>query len=90
MASDTAIVAPPTAEVLMVDAGVVRQIRELHRGGGGAKRIARELAVARNTVRRYLRRQTDDALVQVRPRARQLDAAARAEALRLFDGPRRA
>ena len=87
MASDTAIVAPPTVEVLMVDAEVVRQIRELHRGGWGAKRIARELELARNTVRRSLRRRTDDALVQVRPRARQLDAAARAEARRLFDGP---
>ena len=40
MASDTAIVAPPTAEVVMVDAEVVGQIRELHRGGWGAKRIA--------------------------------------------------
>jgi hypothetical protein len=86
MASDTAIVAPPTAEVLMVDAEVVHQIRELHRGGWGAKRIARELELARDTVRRFLRRRTDDAVVQVGPRARQLDAAARAEARRLFDG----
>jgi len=71
----------------MVDAEVVRQIRELHRGGWGAKRIARELEVARNTVRRYLRLRTVEAGIQIRPRARQLDAPARAEALRLFDGP---
>src|SRR5437879_1577681 len=54
MATETPSVAPPRAEVPMVDAEVVRQIRELHRGGWGAKRIARELEVARNTVRRYL------------------------------------
>jgi transposase len=71
----------------MVDAEVVGQIRELHRGGWGSKRIARELEVARNTVRRYLRLRTDEAMIQVRPRARQLDAAARADALRLFEGP---
>src|SRR6266567_3248354 len=50
MATETPSVAPPRAEVPMVDAEVVRQIRELHRGGWGAKRIARELEVARNTV----------------------------------------
>src|SRR5204863_4406718 len=78
---------PPGAEVPMVVAEVVRQIRELHRRGWGAKRIARELEVARNTVRRYLRLRTVEAGIQIRPRARQLDAPARAEALRLFDGP---
>src|SRR5881296_2833739 len=87
MATETPSVAPPRAEVPMVDAEVVRQIRELHRGGWGAKRIARELEVARNTVRRYLRLRTVEAGIQIRPRARQLDAPARAEALRLFDGP---
>src|SRR5213592_623837 len=87
MATETPSVAPPRAEVPMVDAEVVRQIRELHRGGWGANRIARELEVARNTVRRYLRLRTVEAGIQIRPRARQLDAPARAEALRLFDGP---
>src|SRR2546421_3764726 len=87
MATETPSVAPPRAEVPMVDAEVVRQIRELHRGGWGAKRIARELEVSRNTVRRYLRLRTVEAGIQIRPRARQLDAPARAEALRLFDGP---
>src|SRR5437879_7384519 len=74
MATETPSVAPPRAEVPMVDAEVVRQIRELHRGGWGAKRIARELEVARNTVRRYLRLRTVEAGIQIRPRARQLDA----------------
>src|SRR5207245_751529 len=87
MATETPSVAPPRAEVPMVDAEVVRQIRELHRGGWGAKRSARGLEVARNTVRRYLRLRTVEAGIQIRPRARQLDAPARAEALRLFDGP---
>src|SRR2546425_9390365 len=73
MATETPSVAPPRAEVPMVDAEVVRQIRELHRGGWGAKRIARELEVARNTVRRYLRLRTVEAGIQIRPRARQLD-----------------
>src|SRR5438093_7304846 len=36
MATETPSVAPPRAEVPMVDAEVVRQIRELHRGGWGA------------------------------------------------------
>src|SRR3989442_751943 len=76
MATETPSVAPPRAEVPMVDAEVVRQIRELHRGGWGAKRIARELEVARNTVRRYLRLRTVEAGIQIRPRARQLDAPA--------------
>jgi len=87
MATETPSVAPPMAEVPMVDAEVVRQIRELHRGGWGTKRIARELEVARNTVRRYLRLRMPEPVIQVRPRARQLDATARAEALRLFEGP---
>src|SRR2546425_12851204 len=70
MATETPSVAPPRAEVPMVDAEVVRQIRELHRGGWGAKRIAREFEVARNTVRRSLRLRTVEAGIQIRPRAR--------------------
>src|SRR5437879_1516338 len=40
------------------------------RGGWGAKRIAREFEVARNTVRRSLRLRTVEAGIQIRPRAR--------------------
>src|SRR5467141_3016836 len=76
--------APLRVEVPMVAAEVVRQMGRLAELGWGAKRIARELRVARNTVRRYLR--GAPAEVQEHLAARCLDAAARAEALRLFDG----
>ena len=49
------VVAPPMAEVPVVDPEVVRQMRELAAMGWGAKAISAELEVARNTVRRYLR-----------------------------------
>jgi IS30 family transposase len=42
-------------DLSVIDADEVRQIRELSRRKWGAKRIARELGIARNTVRRYLR-----------------------------------
>jgi transposase len=68
----------------MVEPELVRQIRLLHEAGWGAKRIARAVGVARNTVRRYLR--SPDAEVQVRPARRVLDAAACAQAQELFVG----
>jgi transposase len=67
----------------MVAAEIVKQMGQLAELGWGAKRIARELGVARNTVRRYLRGARAE--VQEHPAARRLDEAARAEALRLFD-----
>lgn len=70
----------------MVDPEGVRQMRELARCGWGAKRIARELGIARNTVRRYLRG-GEAAEQQVRPGARALSDEERALALQLFDGP---
>lgn len=46
----------PRAEVSeMIEPEVVRQVRELVERGWGAKRIAAELRIARNTVRRYVR-----------------------------------
>jgi hypothetical protein len=54
---ETSAVAPREAEVPMVEQEVVRQMRVLEEAGWGAKRIARELGIARNTVRRYLRRE---------------------------------
>jgi transposase len=75
----------PQTEVLMTEPEVVRQLRALQRQGWGAKRIARELELARNTVRRYMRG-GPEAEVQVRPRRRRLDAGATAEAVRLFEG----
>lgn len=77
--------APPrcAGEVEMLEPEVVRQVRELTALGWGAKRIAAELGVARNTVRRYVRGGAD-AEVQTRPRAQRLDGDARAEARQLF------
>ena len=75
---------PSTVEVLMVEPELVRQIRGLAAQGWGAKRIARELEVSRNTVRRYLRG-GEDAGIQRRPGARKLDQATVARAVELFD-----
>lgn len=69
----------------MVEPEVVRQMRLLHEAGWGAKSIAKEVGVARNTVRRYLRSPLAD--VQVRPAARALDEDARAQARELYVGP---
>jgi transposase len=69
----------------MVEPDVVRQMQVLAGYGWGAKRIARELKVARNTVRAYLRgAQATKGEREVR--GRKLAAAARAEAVRLLDG----
>jgi transposase len=69
----------------MVEPELVQRIRLLHDAGWGAKSIAREVGVARNTVRRYLRRA--DAEVQLRPARRALDAEACVHAQELFVGP---
>ena len=68
----------------MVEAEAVRQMRERPGRGWGAKRIARELGLARNTVRRSLRG-GPAAEVQERPAARRLDEAAMSEAVSIFE-----
>lgn len=68
----------------MVEPEVVRQIRLLREAGWGAKRIAAEVGVARNTVRRYLRSRHAD--VQVRPSRRALDDDGRSRAREIFVG----
>ena len=68
----------------MVEPEIVRQIRSLSELGWGARRIGRELGVARGTVRRYLRG-GHAAEVQVRPSRRRLDEAGRKRALELFE-----
>lgn len=79
-------VAPPEVrEVPMVEAEAVRRMRALAAQGWGSKRIAQELGLARNTVRRYLRG-GEAAEVQLRPAARRLGAAESAAAVSLFDG----
>jgi transposase len=69
---------------VMVDPEIVRQIRSLTAYGWGARRIGRELGVARGTVRRYLRA-GDAAEMQQRPSRRRLDEASRVLAVELFD-----
>src|SRR5690349_22917624 len=75
----------PSAEVPMIEPDSVRQLRQLHGRGWGSKRIARELGLARNTVRRYLRGGVA-AETQTRPAARCLDEDGERLAAALFDG----
>lgn len=85
MVSEATAVAPQTLEVPMVEVEAVRQMRDLASKGWGAKRIARELGLARNTVRRYLRG-GEAAEVQRHPSQQRLDEARLAEAVALFEG----
>src|SRR5574340_1575668 len=85
MVSEAAAVAPQALEVPMVEAEAVREMRELAAKGWGAKRIARELGLARNTVRRYLRGGAA-AEVQRHPSQQRLDQGRQAEAVALFEG----
>ncbi len=81
---ETAVVAlRATAEESMVEQEVVRRMRALAEMGWGHKRIAREVGVARNTVRRYLRA-GHGADTQVRPKARRLTAAEQQRAVELW------
>jgi transposase len=69
----------------MVEPQVVRQMRVLSERGWGVKAISREVGVARNTVRRYLRDRHAD--VQRRPTRRALDEDGHCRARQLFVGP---
>src|SRR3954463_1480206 len=71
-------------EVEMVDSEIVRQIRAFAALGWGSRRIAGELGIARKTVQRYVRG-GKSAETQVRPIARVLSDALRAEAVHLFE-----
>ena len=64
---------------LMVDPEIVRQIRALAQMRWGTKRIARELGISRQTVRRYLRGGAG-AEIQSRPSRRGLNDAQRVRA----------
>ena len=75
-----------TLWVPMVDPEVVKQIRALAALGWGKKRIARELGVARNSVKRYLRGGAA-ADTQTRPGAWTLDSEQQALARTMLDGP---
>src|SRR5262245_4186136 len=74
----------PTAEVPVIEGELVTAIRELTGRGWGSKAIARELEVARNTVRRYLRGAA--AGVQARPAARRLSDEEITQAQAWFQG----
>jgi transposase len=69
----------------MVDPDDVRAMKELRRQGWALRSIARELGIARATVKRYVRGGAQPG-VQQRPRARRLDGTARAAAVELLDG----
>ena len=74
-----------TLPVAMMDPEIVRQLRALRALGWGAKRITRELGIARNSVRRYLR-EGPAAETQARPGAWTLDGEQREAARGLLDG----
>lgn len=67
----------------MVDPEIIRQIRTLKALKWGSKRIARELGIARNTVKRYLRL-VEEVPTQVRPHAQRLDNEHRELARRMY------
>lgn len=80
------VLVSPTGEVPVIEGELVTAIRTLAERGVGKKTIAREVGVAVNTVRRYLR-QPIEAGVQVRPAARRLTDEWRQEARALYEGP---
>src|SRR5690606_33487524 len=79
------VLVSPTAEVPVIEGDVVTAIRTLAGRGVGKKTIAREVGVALNTVRRYLR-QPLAAGVQTRPAARRLSDEHRQTARELYEG----
>ncbi len=80
------VLVSPTTEVPVIEGEVVTAIRTLAGRGVGKKAIAREVGVAVNTVRRYLRAPIM-AGQQVRPAARRLTDDCRGEARTLYEGP---
>ena len=79
------VLVSPTVEVPVIEGDVVAAIRTLAARGVGKKTIAREVGVAVNTVRRYLR-QPIAAGVQTRPAARRLRDEDRRTARELYQG----
>jgi transposase len=76
----------PAGEVPVIEGELVTAIRTLAGRGVGKKAIAREVGVAVNTVRRYLRDRITPGQ-QVRPAARELTDDRRDEARTLYEGP---
>ncbi len=73
-------------EVPVIDADVVQCVRSLAKKGWGAKRIAAELQISRNTVRRYSRSNDLMPCTQTRPKGRRLDPEGEARASALWAG----
>jgi transposase len=83
MELEAGVLVSPAPEVPVNDGDIVSAIRDLASRGVGSKAIAKQLGVARNTVRRY-RREPVRAGVQVRPAARKLSDGARETARELY------
>src|SRR3954453_9072416 len=79
------VLVSPSTEVPVLEGQVVTAIRTLAGRGVGKKAIAREVGVAINTVRRYLRQPIQPGH-QVRPAARRLTDERRGEARTLYEG----
>ncbi len=82
MDQEQGVLVSPRAEVPVLEGELVTAIRGLAGRGWGVKAMARELGVARNTVRRYVRGAA--AGQQARPAARRLSEADRTTAQTLF------
>jgi transposase len=80
------VLVSPIGEVPVIEGELVTAIRTLAGRGVGKKTIAREVGVAVNTVRRYLR-QPIAAGQQIRRAARRLTDERRREARALYEGP---
>jgi hypothetical protein len=76
----------PAGEVPVIEGQLVTAVRTLAGRGVCKKTIAREVGVAVNTVRRYLRQPITPGQ-QVRPAARRLTDDRRGEARTLYEGP---
>jgi transposase len=70
----------------MIEPEEVLAIRTLAAQGWGARRIARELGLARNTVKKYSHSLSDGPGRQERPQARRLDEQQRKKAIGLLQG----
>ena len=86
MESERHMLVSPEVEVPVIEGELVTAIRTLASRGAGSKAIARQLGVARNTVRRYLRTAVE-AGMQVRPAAKRLTEDVCRAARALYEGP---
>jgi len=85
MELEAGVLVSPAPEVPVIDGDIVTAIRDLTDRGVGSKTIAKQLGIARNTVKRY-RREPVIAGVQVRPMARKLSDVDRQVARELYAG----